>query len=150
METLTKYLKKENIEISLLGKTREELYMELLTLLEKRSEIQDKSFILKSIITRDKVIDSYMGKGVIFVRLPLETQKNISLTMGIKKEGLDEEVFDREKIRIFLIIITPDSANEEYINLVSEMSNLLNQGSIREDILDAKDAERVKKILLGQ
>lgn len=150
MEGLSKYLKKENIEISLLGKTREELCMELLTLLEKGDEIQDKNSILKSIITRHKVIDSHVGKGVVFVRLPLEKQKNISLAMGIKKEGLDEEVFDREKIKIFLIIITPDSGNEEYINLVSEMSNLLNQGSIREDILDAKDAERVKKILLGQ
>ena len=89
-----------------------------------------------------------MGKGVVIVRLHLDTQKTISIAMGVKKEGLDEEVFDKEKLRIFVIIITPEPGREEYINLVSETSSLLNQGSIREDILDAKDKERIIKVLL--
>ena len=148
METLKKYLKKENIETSLHGETREEVYKELLTLLEKGKEIQNKNFILKSILKRDEIIDPYVGKGVVIVRFPLDTQRNISLVMGIKKEGLEEEVFDREKIKIIVIIITPESGNEEYINLVSEISSLLNQGSIKEDILDAKNNEQIMKILL--
>ncbi|MCK4234342.1 PTS sugar transporter subunit IIA [candidate division WOR-3 bacterium] len=150
METLKKYLKEKNIKTSLEGETREDVYLELLTLLEKGNEIQNKDSILKSIIEWDKVVDSHRGKSVVIVRLPLDTQKKIALTIGVKKEGLDEEVFDRERTKIFVIIITPETGNEEYINLVSEISSLLNQGSIREDILDEKDQEKVVKILLGQ
>ena len=148
METLRKSLKKENVKTALEGETREEVYAELLTLLENAKEIENKNSILKYIIKKDEVIDSYMGKGVVIVRLHLDTQKTISIAMGVKKEGLDEEVFDKEKLRIFVIIITPEPGREEYINLVSETSSLLNQGSIREDILDAKDKERIIKVLL--
>jgi len=148
MNILKKYLKQENIIPSLKGETREEIYAELLTLLAQRKEINDINFVLGLILKRDKLIDSYMGKGVVIVRLHFDVQKRISLVVGIKKEGIEEEVFDREKINIFIIIINPESGNEEYVNLVSSISILLNQGSIREDILEAKDNKAIAKILL--
>ncbi|OQX55725.1 MAG: hypothetical protein B5M53_03950 [Candidatus Cloacimonas sp. 4484_209] len=148
VETLKKYLKKENINLTLEGKTREEAYTELLSLSIKNKEIPDKNFILDKIIERDELSDSYMGKGVVMVRIHLDTLKNILLLIGIKKDGIYEDVFDREKIKIFIIIITPDSKQEEYINLVSKLSNLLNQGSIRDDILEAETPENVIKTLL--
>lgn len=148
MDILKKYLKTENIISSLKGNTREEIYSELLALLEKGKEIQDKNFILKSVIKRDKLIDSYMGKGVVIVRLHMDSKRDISIAVGIKKQGIEEEVFDRERINIFIIILNPESGNEEYVNLVSSISILLNQGSIREDILEARDSRAIAKILL--
>jgi mannitol/fructose-specific phosphotransferase system IIA component (Ntr-type) len=150
METIRKYLKKENIILPLEGETREDVFMELLNVLEKNKEIKKKNSIFESIIEWDKIVDSHRGKGVVLVRLPSETQKNISFALGIKKDGLDEEVFDRERSKIFAVIITPKTGNEEYVNLISEISSLLNQGSIREDILEARDQESIAKILLEQ
>lgn len=150
METIKKYLKKENILIPLEGETREDVFMELLNILEKNKEIKGKSSLSESIIEWDKIVDSHRGKGVVIVRLPSDTQKKIVFALGIKKNGLDEEVFDRERTKIFAVIITPETGNEEYVNLISEISGLLNQGSIREDILEARDKEKIFKILLEQ
>jgi len=150
MKTIKKYLKRENIVLTLKGETREDVYAELLSLLERMKKITNKDPILQSIISWDRLVNSHRGKGVVIVRLPFETQENIALAIGVKKDGLDEKLYDREKTRIFVIIITPESGNEEYVNLVSEIASLLNQGSIREDILDAKDVDAVFNILLDQ
>ena len=150
METIKKYLKKNNIALILEGETREDVYMELLSLLSKHNEIRNKEAMLKSLIARDELVDSHRGKGVVVARLPYPKQKRIAFALGIKRQGLDEEVFDREKSKIFALIITPESGNEEYINLISEISSLLNQGSIREDILEASDSEKVYKVFMGQ
>jgi len=150
MEIIKKYIKKEHIKVSLEGETTEEIYKELFTLLEKTNEIESSEDALKSLLKRDEVIEPYRGKGILIARLPLICERKISLVIGIKKEGLKKEVFDREKINLFLIILTPKSGNEEYINLLSEISHLLNQDSIKEDILEAKSREEVIKILLEQ
>lgn len=150
METIKKYLKKENILLSLEGETREDIYMELLSLLSKHNEIRNKEDILKSLMARDRMVDAHRGKGIVIARLPKKNQKRIAVAAGVKRQGLDEEVFDREKSRIFVLIISPESGNEEYINLISEISSLLNQGSIREDILEATDSGKALKILTGQ
>jgi len=148
MSILKKYLKTENIIPSLKGNTREEIYREVLTLLAQEKEINDVNFVLALILKRDKLIDSYMGKGVVIVRLHLDSKQGISIAVGIKKQGIEEEVFDRERINVFIIIVNPELGNEEYVNLVSSISILLNQGSIREDLLEAKDNKAIAKILL--
>jgi mannitol/fructose-specific phosphotransferase system IIA component (Ntr-type) len=150
METIKKYLKEKNISLSLKGETREDIYMELLSLLSKHNEIGNKEDILNVLIARDESVDSHRGKGVVIARLPRQKQKRIALSLGVKRQGLDEEVFDREPSKIFILIITPESGNEEYINLISEISSLLNQGSIREDILEANSSEKVFKVFMGQ
>jgi mannitol/fructose-specific phosphotransferase system IIA component (Ntr-type) len=149
METIKKYLRKDDITLALEGETREDVYLELLSLLAKHSEIRHKEDILKSLIAQDELVDPHRGKGVVVTRLPYQKQKRIAFALGVKKQGLDEEVYDREKSKIFALIITPEKGNEEYINLVSELSNLLNQGSIREDILEAGSSERLFKILVS-
>ena len=147
METIRKYLKKEDIILSLEGETREDVYLELISLLAKHNEIRHKEEILKSLIAQDELVDPHRGKGVAVTRLPYQKQKRIAFAFGVKKHGLDEEVYDREKSSIFALIITPEKGNEEYINLISELSNLLNQGSIRDDILEADSIEKLFKIL---
>ncbi len=150
METTKKYLQEKNITLSLDGETREDIYMELLSLLAKHNEISNKEAILTSLLKRDKLVDFHRGKGVVIARLPKKKQKRIAFSLGVKRQGLDEEVFDRERSKIFVLIITPESGNEEYINLISEISSLLNQGSIREDILEATSTEKVYRIFMGQ
>jgi mannitol/fructose-specific phosphotransferase system IIA component (Ntr-type) len=150
METIKKYLKKENIALNLEGETREDVYMELLSLLSKRNEIRNKEKILKSLIAQDERVDAHRGKGVVIARISHQHQKRIALCLGLKRNGLDEEVFDRERSKIFVLIITPESGNEECISLISEISSLLNQGSVREDILETGKSEKVFKILVGQ
>jgi PTS system fructose-specific IIC component len=150
VETLKKYLKAKNIKIDLEGENREDIYRELLTLLKKNKEIDNKDSVLKNILNREEALDPYMGKGVIIVRLHLHSQENISLAFGVKKEGLDEEVFDRERIRIVLIIITQKPAKKDYGNLISGISQLLNQPSIMEDILEAEKESDIVKILTSQ
>jgi mannitol/fructose-specific phosphotransferase system IIA component (Ntr-type) len=149
METIKKYLKKNNITVALKSETREDVYMELLTLLSKHNEIGKKEDIFKSLLARDELIDFHRGKGVVIARLPHRRQKRIAISLGVKRQGLDEEVFDRERSKVFVMIITPDQGNEEFINLMSEISSLLNQGSIREDILEAETSEKVFRVFTG-
>lgn len=150
METIKKYLQKKNIALNLKGETREDVYMELLTLLAKHNEIANKDDILKSLIERDELVDFHRGKGVVIARLPNRKQKRIALSVGIKRQGLDEEVFDRERSKIFVLIITPETGNEEYVSLISEISSILNQASIREDILETTNNEGMFKVFMGQ
>jgi len=152
MVDLTKYLNSDLIIPGLKADTREGVIKELVEKIysqEKASEYGvsfEKAY--EAVMKRELLQTTGIGNGIAVPHARIEGWKNLSLAIGIKREGVDFKSPDKIRARyIFLMISSPD---EPYVILqtMSAIVRFMTDLGVAEPGADKYD-EVLKKLLEG-
>ena len=83
----------------------------------------NKLEIFDALIAREKLGNTYIGKGIAIPRAHLEIKQPMAALLIIKS-GLDVETIDDLPIKIFLAIIVPNKQRDKFSSII-KMLNLI-------------------------
>lgn len=138
----------ETIKLGLKGSTKEEIINELLDILVAANKIQDRQAAYNAVMDRENKMSTGMKHGIAIPHGKSPTIGDLVACIGICGEpGVDFDSLDSVPCRIFIMTLSPVEKTGPHLQFLAEISLLFKSSEKRKEILGAKSAEDVAKIL---
>nr|WP_314115580.1 PTS sugar transporter subunit IIA [uncultured Leptotrichia sp.] len=142
---ILEYLIPERVKLNLKGKTKSEIIREMAQLFVKSGVLdsEDMEEFVKEINEREKLTPTGMQDGIAIPHARTPFVKQLSLALGISKEGIDFESMDGEPSKLIFMIAAPEETKKEHLDLLAEISKLSYEEELVEELKRASTIEDV-------
>ena len=158
-ESLSQLLKKrkaikissylDDRSVSFLNVESRDLAIEkLVSHLHKHGRLIDKDLFHKAILEREKIVSTGIGMGVSIPHAKLPDFKEFFIAIVIQKEkAIEWNALDKAPVRLIFMIGGPEDKQNEYLQILSKLTQVIKNESLRKQIVGAKSAKDVIKLL---
>jgi PTS system nitrogen regulatory IIA component len=143
--------KRGTISVNLQSTTKPAVIAEMVDLMvaagQLPAELRDAA--RQAVMDREKRMSTGMQYGVAIPHGKLAEFDDLVTAFAIKREGIDFGSQDGQPSRIFIMTLSSALRTGPHLQYLAEISRLLSNPPIREQLLQATSAEQVMTILIG-
>jgi mannitol/fructose-specific phosphotransferase system IIA component (Ntr-type) len=110
-----------------------------------RSQRKNHATIITSLLKRESLMSTALGKGIALPRIILDDEIGTELIVAISRKGIDFNAFDRLPAKIIFLFLF--SKTDTRSALLAQCLHMLNDGSIRTELLTAETTGEVIKLI---
>lgn len=137
----------QNVASSLKVEDKEELLGLMVDMLCKSGKINQPAPLLKSLLDREKVMTTGIGRGIAVPHAVSPEVKEQTISLARIPGGADFDSLDRAPVYfVFLLVGPPDTANN-HLKTLARISRLIQHTNFIESIKKAETAEEILQIL---
>ena len=126
---------------------RFEAIEEVLTALHTAAPSFDREEALKAIIKRETNFSTALGHQTAFPHARLASLSKPLLAVGKSREGIYFPSPDNQPVKIIFLILTPFNEPTLQLNILSQLSGLISNLTLRKRLLSAKTPENLMDII---
>ena len=143
---LSDLLTPQQIKTPLLGINKRAVLEELLGLVvgTDRPEFLD---ILRAVEERERVLSTGIGHGVAIPHCKSQRLQELRLAAGACRRPVEFDSLDGQPVRLFFLLIGPESSNGQDVKALGRISRLVRQEPVRQKLLAAPDALEFHRLL---
>ena len=149
MEKLNRILDPNKVVLDLKAKRNFDAIRELAIVLLRGEVVPDQKSLLAALIRREQQASTGIGKGVAVPHAHEDGIQRQLLAIGISQAGIDFGAPDGQPVHIIALLITPLKHQKQHMALLAALSQRLQQGEVRQRLLQAADAAEVVDIFAG-
>ncbi len=147
---LTEFISPQLIKLDLSSTKKLEAVKELIELLDKAGYLTDAEAFLKSVLEREKVGSTGIGKGIAIPHSRTSAVREVVVAIGRSKEGIEFEALDNRPVHLIFLIAAPIESGGLYLKALARLSRLLRYQEFRSELMDAQTVEEVIKIISSE
>ncbi len=144
---LTELLSADRVKVPLSSRTKNEVLEELVNLAADGRPEADAAAILASVREREQVLSTGIGSGVAIPHGKTPHIDQLVLTAGVAREAIDFDALDGKPVRLFFLLVGPESASGAHVKALSRISRLLRREQLRSDLMAAPNPEAFLQII---
>ncbi len=103
--------------------------------------------IFNSAMERESVVNTYLGHGVAVPHSRVSSFEGFAIAIARNPTGFPYGVETDEPVRIVILVVGNETRRNEHVRLLASLASALQDETVRSEILDAKDAAAVRRIL---
>ncbi len=127
--------------------SKEEAIQELIGLFQASGVVEDREMLYQLVLHREKITSTGIGVGIALPHAKLQVGEEFSIAIGIAKEkGIPWQAIDGLAVNLVFLIIGPEGSPKEYLILLSQLTQILKDESLRKALIQVKDRVDVVKI----
>jgi len=139
---IEKLLREDHVILDLKAKDKEGVLKEMVSVLKLPKDKED--LLVSSLMQREKLGSTGIGKGIAIPHCRSVVVDNITLIVGISKEGVDFNALDGKPVHLFFMLVaTPMDPSMQYLTALGNIARiargLANEESIRTDFSSPKE-----------
>lgn len=146
MTLLSKHLSLSHVLLDLDVTSKKRLFEQIGLLFENESKIA-RANVFDALFAREKLGSTGLGYGVAIPHGRMKGLRDTVATFIRIKEGVPFEAHDGAPVRLVLAMLVPEHANEQHLNMLSELAQMFSDPDLRELLLHEPDASQAHKIL---
>lgn len=146
-DSMTRYLNKDCISVDLKGSTKDEILEELLSLLCRSGNIEDREMVLNALKERESTMSTGLEKGIAIPHAKTNGVRETCVAIGLKKDGIDFNSLDGQPAKIFIMLASPIENSGPQMRAMAAFSGALMRDEVRAALMNAENAESVIEIL---
>jgi len=133
----------ERIRVPLGGRGKPELLRELVDLVvASRGLESSREAIYAAVLERENVLSTGIGDGVALPHAKYGAVSELAMAAGVSREPVEFGALDGRSVRLFFLLLGPDSAAVTHVRALARVSRLMRDESLRQRLLSAEEAER--------
>ncbi|MAF99672.1 MAG: hypothetical protein CL388_00460 [Acidiferrobacteraceae bacterium] len=143
------YLDAERIEIGITVSSKKRLLEEITALLIKGREDLDRKTIIRLLNERERLGSTAIGAGIA---LPHGRVNGLNFAIGgllILNHPLQFDAPDGVPVDLVVGLLVPAEATREHVEILGQLTRVLNRPTVREQLLQAEDGKEVLSILIS-
>jgi mannitol/fructose-specific phosphotransferase system IIA component (Ntr-type) len=144
---LTELLTPERIKVPLEAGDKPGVIRELTQLLAQRSG-GDFVQMLAAVEEREQVLSTGIGYGIAIPHAKSGGVKELNLVAGSRPEGVAFDALDGEPVRLFFLLVGPESAAGQHVKALSRIARIVRRESVREALLKAATPAEFHRVLV--
>ncbi len=144
---LTELLTPDRIRVPLAAVDKPGVLLELTSLLAERAG-GGLAPLLAAVLEREAVLSTGIGHGIAIPHAKTPGVGGLNLVCGSAPVGIPFEALDGEPVRLFFLLIGPESAAGEHVKALSRIARLVRRQSVRDELLAAASAEDFHRVMV--
>ena len=125
---------------------KEDVINELIDLYKNNDKVVDIEQVRKSVLDREKIMSTGVGKGFAIPHGKTNAVKDILAAFGKSDEPIDYEALDGKPVNLIFLLVGKDNLVSSHIKLLSRISRLMNKDDFRQRLMEAKSALEIQKV----
>jgi len=138
---LSELLNPRAISLRLEGRTKRDVLVELVELLESSHGFASQGEILDRVMRREAMMSTGLFPGAAIPHGKARSVDRMAAACGLSPEGVDFESEDGKPTHLFVLLVSPENATTPHVRLLANISRLLKEESVRKTLLEAKSPE---------
>lgn len=144
---ITELLTVKQIKLDLNSKTKQDVIIEMVKVLDENDRLTDKDKYLQAVLDREKDFSTGIGMGIAIPHGKSCGVKEPALVFGRSIDGIDYQSMDDEPAHLFFLIAVPEESSNEHLKIISQISRKLMHKELREKLMEASSPEEVITLL---
>ena len=133
----------ERVRLPLTGLDKEAVLRELVDLtVDSLGLASEREAVYRAVVERENVLSTGIGDGVALPHARYGGLNELVIAAGVSREPLDFGALDGRPVRLFFLILGPDSATAAHVRVLARVSRLMRDVSLHERLASAESAER--------
>ncbi len=127
-------------------KSKEDVIKNLLRHAYFKKPSFDFDEVYNKILQRESLMSTGIGKGVAIPHAGLMDFDEMMIEMGILREGVEWNSFDKEPVKIVILVVFDMEMRNEYLKIMGKINEILREEETRMKIINARSREEVEEI----
>ncbi|WP_099716588.1 fructose-specific PTS transporter subunit EIIC, partial [Clostridium sp. LS] len=140
-------LHKQGINLNFNPSTKEQCINELVDLMNKTGNLNNKEEYKKAILAREELSTTGIGDGIAIPHGKTSAVKKASLAAAISKTGVDYDSLDGQPAHLFFMIAVPDNNDNLHLEVLARLSTILMDESFRTSLINCSDKDEFLKLI---
>ena len=136
-----------NVAPSLEITNKKELLAKLIDMLQRSGKIGDPAPLLKSLLAREKIMTTGIGRGIAVPHAVSPEVKEQTIALARIPDGADFDSLDRAPVYFVFLLVGPLEAAGSHLKTLARISRLIQHTNFIESIKRAETAEEIIQIL---
>ena len=103
----------------------------------------DLAAMNRVLLEREQLGSTGIGNGVAIPHGKLSDMQELLLCLGRSRNGINFEAVDKRPVHLIVMLLSPKSMAEEYLQGLAQVSRILKDSSIRNSILQAASRKEI-------
>lgn len=139
---------RQRIRLDVASVDKESLFEELVDLLASTVPGHfPRSEALASLLERESMMTTGIGKGLAIPHGKVEGIDNIYGVVGASAVGIDYDAVDAAPVRVAFMILSPRNRPEEHLRVLKRLAGILEIPGLADQVAGATDPDQVRSIL---
>jgi mannitol/fructose-specific phosphotransferase system IIA component (Ntr-type) len=143
---LTELLTLDRVRVPIRAQDKSGVLRELTEFLVERSGGEFKD-ILDAVLEREDVLSTGIGFGIAIPHAKSPTVKDLNLVCGTTAVPIPFDALDGEPVRLFFLLVGPESAAGQHVKALSRIARLVRRESVRDALLQAGTPEQFYNVI---
>lgn len=144
---LSDLVHQNSVNADLRSRDMKGVFSEILDALTAARRIQDKQGVLHALLERESQGSTGIGSGVAVPHARIEGLSEPVLFIGVSKEGIDFASFDKQPVRIVMLLLAPASDIGKGLKILAAIARLVNDRYFTNRITQASSSDELYVIL---
>ncbi len=138
----------ERVRVPLLAASKPDVLAELVgVLVDSLGIAAERDEVLQAVLEREAVLSTGIGGGVALPHAKYNGLNGLVMVAGTSREPIEFEALDGQPVRLFFLLLGPDSAAGAHVRVLSRISRIVQDASLRGRLVAATDNEHFLRIL---
>lgn len=137
----------ESISLNNNYQDKEELLSKLVDLASNSNKIIDIEKCKKAVYDREDVMSTGVGKGIAIPHAKTDSINNTVAALITLEGGIDFKSLDKKDVNIAFLLLSEPINIGNHLRMLSQISKLLNNESLRDNIIHAKSSQEVIDVI---
>ena len=138
---LSELLSAERVRIPLVSRTKAAMLRELVELATGGGDAALTDAVLAAVRDREQLLSTGIGDGVAIPHGKTARVRELVVAAGTVREPLEFDALDGEPVRLFFLVLAPDSDASGHIRALSRIARLLRREPLRAALCEARTSD---------
>jgi fructose-specific phosphotransferase system IIA component len=144
---LTQILKPDCIVAPPAGQDKNSVITELVDLLDKSGQLLDRDSVLQAVLAREQARSTGIGSGVAIPHGKCTGISELTMAIGIIKDGLEFDSIDEKPVTIVVLLASPSDRTGPHIQALARISRLMLDAEFKDKLENATSPEEVYELI---
>jgi len=135
---------------SLTATTKKGVLEELADALVKGVDNLDRKKVVEVLLERESLGSTGIGDNIAIPHGKLPNIDKLFLCFGRSLQGINYDSMDGKPTHLFFLLMAPENSIGLHLKTLAKISRMLKDPAFRRNLMDAKDAEGIMKLLVSE
>jgi PTS system nitrogen regulatory IIA component len=146
MNRIAPLLPTRNVVLNVQATSKKRVFEQAALLFENENGIE-RGKVFDSLFARERLGSTGLGQGVAIPHGRIKGLKDAIAAVISVDPGIAFDAPDGQAVRLLVFLLVPENANEQHLEILSELAELLSEASLRTTLMQAQDATEVHHLL---
>ena len=132
------------------GSTKQEVFEELVKVLDQEHKLNDAAMCLQDVISRENIVSTCMAGGIALPHGRTDGAKDLVSVIGISKKGVMSDAPDGMPTHVFVLSVCPKDANAPYLRYVAQVARVLNSKNAVKNICEMENTLQIREMFISK
>jgi PTS system nitrogen regulatory IIA component len=146
MNRISKLLTARDIVLDVPATSKKRLLEHAALLFENEHRLE-RNKVFDSLFARERLGSTGLGQGVAIPHGRIKGLKSPLIAVLRAQNGVPFEAPDAQPVRLLVVLLVPEHATEEHLEILSELAEILSDATVRENLLTGADPNAIFRVL---